>query len=109
MAAIWSDFETFHRAFSTFFDWLSKFLTLAGRSFSLEEIHCIVFDAPDDSDDLVQSWEEESEEEISDPDETEEVEIQELADNSGGEQRPSTSETCEQTQNHSRRVRKRIE
>lgn len=51
---------------------------MAGRSFSLKEIHRIVFDAPDDSDDSVQSWEEESEDEISDPDKAEEVEIQEL-------------------------------
>ena len=56
-----------------------------------------MFDGPDDSDDSIQGWEEESEEEISDADE---------ADNSGDEQRPSISEICEQTQNRNCRVRK---
>lgn len=57
---------------------------------SLKEIHHIVFDAPDDSNDSMQSWEEESEEEISNPDQGEDIKNQELADNLGNE--PSTSE-----------------
>ena len=78
---------------------------MVARSLSFVEIHRIVPDAPDDGDDSSQSWEEESVEEISDPDEAEDVENQELAGNSGYEQRPSTYEICEQTQNRNEQGR----
>jgi len=79
---------------------------MAARSFSIKKIHCIVVNAPDDGDDSFMKWEEESEEEISDPHEAEELENRDPADNYGNKKSPLTSENCEQTQNHDWRVRK---
>ena len=59
---------------------------MAVRYRNLEEIQCTIFDAPDDSDYSIQSWEEESDEEISDPDEAEEVQNQDFQNDFGNEE-----------------------
>ena len=72
---------------------------MAARYRSLEEIRiCIIFDAPDNSNDLIQSWEEDSDEEISDPDEAEDVQNPDSGDDFGNEM-PLTAEIRVHTQN----------
>lgn len=79
---------------------------MVARSTSLEEIHHIIFDAPDDSDNLIQSWEEDSDEEISDPEEAEDVHNQDLEDDFSNDDMSSTAEIRVHTQNENRRSQK---
>lgn len=58
---------------------------MATRYTSLDKIHRIIFHAPDDSDDSIQSWEEDSDKEISDLDDTEDVQNQDLQSDFGNE------------------------
>ena len=45
----------------------------------------IIFDAPDDSDNSIQSWEKDNNKEISDPDEAGDVQNQDLQNNFGSD------------------------
>ena len=80
---------------------------MAARYTSLGEIHRIIFDAPDDSNDSIQSWEEDSDEEISDPDGAEDVQNQDLRCDFGNEEMRSTAEIRVRTQNRNRSSGKR--
>ncbi|XP_022804152.1 piggyBac transposable element-derived protein 3-like [Stylophora pistillata] len=80
---------------------------MASRYTSLDEIHGIIFDAPDDSDDSIHSWDEDSNEEISDPHEAEDVQNQNLQRDFGNEEMHSTSEIRVPTQNRNRSSGKR--
>ena len=72
---------------------------MATRYTSLEEIHCITcsLDSPDDSNDSIRGWKEDSNEKISDPDEAEDVQNQDLQNDFDNEEMPLTAEIHVQT------------
>lgn len=80
---------------------------MAARYTRLEEIHHISFDAPDDSNNSIQSCKEDSDGEISDPNEAEDVQNQDLKNDFDNEEMPFTSEIHVQTQNRNQRSGKR--